>query len=40
MKHYDVAVIGGGHAGLEAATAAARLGAIVALITMRREDID
>lgn len=39
MKHYDVAVIGGGHAGLEAATAAARLGATVALVTMRREDI-
>lgn len=39
MKHYDVAVIGGGHAGLEAATTAARLGATVALVTMRREDI-
>ncbi|WP_405402308.1 tRNA uridine-5-carboxymethylaminomethyl(34) synthesis enzyme MnmG [Paracoccus sp. Ld10] len=39
MKHYDVAVVGGGHAGLEAATAAARLGAKVALITMRQEDI-
>ena len=39
MKHYDVAVIGAGHAGLEAATAAARLGASVALVTMRQEDI-
>lgn len=39
MKHYDVAVIGGGHAGLEAATAAARLGAKVALLTMRQDDI-
>lgn len=39
MKHFDVVVIGGGHAGLEAATAAARMGASTALITMRREDI-
>ena len=39
MKHYDVLVIGAGHAGLEAATAAARMGAGVALVTMRREDI-
>ncbi|WP_411838037.1 tRNA uridine-5-carboxymethylaminomethyl(34) synthesis enzyme MnmG [Paracoccus sp. ME4] len=39
MKHYDVLVIGAGHAGLEAATAAARMGAQVALVTMRRDDI-
>ncbi|TJZ87404.1 tRNA uridine-5-carboxymethylaminomethyl(34) synthesis enzyme MnmG [Paracoccus hibiscisoli] len=39
MKHYDVAVIGGGHAGLEAATSAARMGAAVILLTMRKEDI-
>lgn len=39
MKHFDVVVIGAGHAGVEAATAAARLGASVALITMRKEDI-
>lgn len=39
MKQYDVAVIGGGHAGLEAAAAAARVGARVCLISMRREDI-
>ncbi|MBM3603503.1 MAG: tRNA uridine-5-carboxymethylaminomethyl(34) synthesis enzyme MnmG [Alphaproteobacteria bacterium] len=39
MKQFDVIVIGGGHAGVEAATAAARLGATTALITMRREDI-
>jgi tRNA uridine 5-carboxymethylaminomethyl modification enzyme len=34
MKHYDVIVIGGGHAGTEAADAAARSGARTALITM------
>ncbi|MDB6180969.1 tRNA uridine-5-carboxymethylaminomethyl(34) synthesis enzyme MnmG [Paracoccus fistulariae] len=39
MKHYDVIVIGGGHAGLEAAAASARLGAATALVTMRPEDI-
>lgn len=33
-KHVQVAVIGGGHAGIEAASAAARLGCSVALITM------
>ena len=32
---YDVIVIGGGHAGCEAATAAARMGAETALITHR-----
>ena len=31
---YDVLVIGGGHAGCEAATAAANIGAKVCLITM------
>ncbi|MGR3248611.1 MAG: tRNA uridine-5-carboxymethylaminomethyl(34) synthesis enzyme MnmG [Paracoccus sp. (in: a-proteobacteria)] len=39
VKHYDVAVIGAGHAGLEAATAAARMGASVVLLTMREDDI-
>lgn len=39
MKHYDVIVVGGGHAGTEAAHAAARLGASVALVTLRREGI-
>ncbi len=39
MKHFDVIVIGGGHAGVEAAHAAARLGASVALVTLRRDGI-
>lgn len=39
MKHYDVIVVGGGHAGVEAAMAAARMGASVALVTMRADDI-
>ena len=36
---FDVLVIGGGHAGTEAAAAAARRGARVGLITFRAEDI-
>ena len=39
MKHYDVIVIGGGHAGVEAAMAAARMGAKTALVTFRIEDL-
>ncbi len=39
MKHFDVIVVGGGHAGCEAATAAARLGAKTALITLRQADL-
>lgn len=39
MKHFDVIVIGGGHAGAEAAAAAARLGAQTALISLRIKDI-
>lgn len=37
MKHYDVIVIGGGHAGTEAAAVAARMGVSVALVTLRTE---
>ena len=36
---HDVLVIGAGHAGCEAATAAARRGARVGLLTFRREDV-
>ena len=39
MKQYDVVVIGGGHAGCEAAAAAARIGAKTALVTMKSSDI-
>lgn len=39
MKHFDVLIIGGGHAGTEAAHAAARVGAQTALITLKRNTI-
>ena len=41
MKHrdHDVIVIGGGHAGAEAAHAAARMGVRVALVTLKRDGI-
>lgn len=40
MKHrFDVIVIGGGHAGCEAAHVAARMGAAVALVTLNKSSI-
>lgn len=39
MKQYDVIVIGGGHAGCEAAAAAVRMGAVTALVTLKRSGI-
>ena len=39
MREFDVIVIGGGHAGCEAAAAAARRGARVALVTMDPQQI-
>jgi tRNA uridine 5-carboxymethylaminomethyl modification enzyme len=38
-REFDIVVIGGGHAGVEAAHAAARLGAASALVTLRRDVI-
>ena len=39
MKHFDVIVVGGGHAGADAAHASARLGASTALITLKKGDL-
>ena len=39
MKGFDVVVVGGGHAGVEAAAAAVRIGASVGLITMAESDL-
>ena len=39
MSGFDIVVVGGGHAGTEAAAAAARMGASVALVSFTREQI-
>ena len=36
MKKFDIVVVGGGHAGIEAASAGARMGCSVGLVTMDR----
>ncbi|MEO1333835.1 MAG: FAD-dependent oxidoreductase, partial [Myxococcota bacterium] len=38
-RQYDVVVIGAGHAGCEASLAASRMGARVAVVTLRRDRI-
>lgn len=38
MEHFDVIVVGGGHAGCEAALAASRMGSRTAVVTMRPDD--
>ena len=39
MQSFDVVVVGGGHAGCEAAAAAARMGCAVALVTLDRRTL-
>ncbi len=34
MKEFDVIIVGGGHAGIEAATASAKMGVSTAIVTM------
>ena len=38
-KKYDIIVVGGGHAGVEAAAAASRMGSLTALITHKKDKI-
>lgn len=39
MKHFDVIVVGGGHAGIEAAVSAAKMNCSVALVTMDKHAV-
>ena len=39
MKQFDVIVVGGGHAGSEAAAASSRMGANTALVTLKSSDL-
>ena len=39
MKQFDVLVVGGGHAGCEAAAASSRMGASTALVTLKSSDL-
>ena len=39
MKNYDIIVVGGGHAGIEAAVSSAKMGCSVALVTMEKSGI-